>query len=245
MKRFSFRRQYVCILMASTLLGACASGAGSSSSESTRTGSANSQAPQKGSGSSSRDKGGDNQTIGLDTPATDPSYRLSRGDEVAIAVFNEGEFSTSQKIDVRGVIRLPYLGEVTLANRTVREAETYLEKLFVEKKLLRDPMVSIGVREYATREVSVLGAVGGAGKFRMPREAYSIEIVDVITGMGGFKATAKSDDVQVTRMGDSGEEKVVRVDVEAIMNPRKGDRNTPRSFLIYPGDRIFVPERIW
>jgi polysaccharide export outer membrane protein len=63
--------------------------------------------------------------------------------------------------------------------------------------------------------------------------------------MGGFKATAKSDDVQVTRMGDSGEEKVVRVDVEAIMNPRKGDRNTPRSFLIYPGDRIFVPERIW
>ncbi len=178
-------------------------------------------------------------------PATDPAYKLSRGDQVAINVFAEGEMSTDQKIDNRGIIRIPYVGEVALAGRSVREAETYLEKLFVDRKLIRRPMVTIGVRDYASREVSVLGAVNGAGKYRMPKETSSIEIVEVITGMGGFRATAKSDEVKVTRILDSGEEKVITVDVEAMINPRKADRNTPRSFLVYPGDRIFVPERLW
>lgn len=180
-----------------------------------------------------------------DLPATDPSYKLSRGDEIAVNVFNEGDMSTAQKIDNRGIIRIPYAGEVYLAGRTVRESESYLEKLFVDKKLLRQPMVTIGVRGYASHEVSVLGAVNGPGKFRMPQEASSVEILDVITGMGGFKLTAKSADVKVTRTLDSGEEKVITVDVEAMINPRKADRNTPRSFLIYPGDRIFVAEKLW
>jgi len=35
---------------------------------------------------------------------------------------------------------------------------------------------------------------------------------------------------------------VLSVDVEAIM---KGSRNAPRSFLIYPGDRIYVPQRLF
>lgn len=180
-----------------------------------------------------------------DTPVTDPAYKLSRGDEIAVVVFNEGDLSGAQKIDNRGVIRLPYIGEVSLAGRTVREAESYLEKLLIDKKLLRQPMVSIGVRDYASREVSVLGAVNGPGKFRMPKEASSAEIVDVISGVGGFRPTGKQNDVKVTRTLDSGEEKVITVDVEAMMNPHKADRNTPRSFLIYPGDRIFVPERLF
>lgn len=180
-----------------------------------------------------------------DLPATDPAYKLSRGDEVAINVFNEGDMSTAQKIDDRGIVRIPYAGEVFVAGRTVRESEAFLEKLLVDRKLLRKPMVTVGVRGYASREVSVLGAVNGTGKFRMKPEASNVEILDVIMGMGGFRATAKSADVKVTRTLDSGEEKVITVDVDAMINPRKADRNTPRSFLIYPGDRIFVAEKLW
>lgn len=189
--------------------------------------------------------GGSANNAAPEESATDPAYQLLRGDEIAVNVYNEAELSSAQRIDNKGVIRLPYLGDVVIAGETVRQAETGLEKLLVEKKLIRKPLVTITVREYSSREVSVLGAVGGAGKFRMPREKSAVEIVDVITGMGGFRATSKSDEVKVTRILDSGEEKVITVDVEAMINPRKGDRNTPRSFLIYPGDRIFVPERLW
>ena len=235
MNRSRVLRQSLCVLLMSSLLGACAFGAGTPESD-------RDSARPSGAGQG----GGETANPGdMETHATDPAYRLSRGDEIAVVVFNESEFSTAQRIDNRGVIRIPYLGEINLANRTVREAESFLEKTFVEKKLLRAPMVTIAVREYASREVSVLGAIGNSGKFRMPREASSVEIVDVVTGMGGLKPTAKADDVQVTRTSDTGEETVLRVDVEAMINPRKGDRNTPRSFLVYPGDRIYVPERLW
>ncbi|HEU5079211.1 MAG TPA: polysaccharide biosynthesis/export family protein [Opitutaceae bacterium] len=218
-------------VIASCLLAACASGEGTA---------ANSAGPAPTA------IGG--AAVNMTAPeesATDPAYQLLRGDEIAVNVYNENELSSAQRIDNKGVIRLPYLGDVVIAGETVRQAENGLEKLLVEKKLLRKPLVTITVREYSSREVSVLGAIGGAGKFRMPREKSAVEIVDVITSMGGFRPTSKSDEVKVTRILDSGEEKVITVDVEAMINPRKGDRNTPRSFLIYPGDRIFVPERLW
>jgi len=228
------RLSVVTVLLASWLVAATACAA--DPSESRKTGSSNTS-----SSAGSRDKNSPSD----DMPVTDPAYKLTRGDEVAVNVFNEGDMSTDQKIDNRGIIRIPYAGEVYLAGRTVRESEAYLEKLFVDKKLLRQPMVTVGVRGYASHEVSVLGAINGPGKFRMPQEASSVEILDVITGMGGFKQTAKSAEVKVTRTLDSGEEKVITVDVEAMINPRKADRSTPRSFLIYPGDRIFVAEKLW
>ncbi len=229
MKRFARLRPTVCLLLASCLVGACATAAGTAESR-----------PEGSAGVAGQSSGSDS----ADTPVTSPGYRLLKGDEISINVFNEGEFSVAQRIDNRGIVRLPYAGEINLANRTVREAETYLEGLLKDKKLLREPMVTIVVREYSSREVSVLGAVGRAGKFNMPREASEAEIVDVITAMGGLRPTAKGNDVQVTRTADDGKETVTQVDVEAMINPRR-DRNAPRSFLIYPGDRIYVPERLW
>lgn len=217
------------------LLNACAYGEGPSAGQS-----GSSTAANTASSNEKKDSKGND-----DMPATDPAYKLSRGDEVAVSVFGEGDMSTDQKIDNRGIIRVPFAGEVYLAGRTVREAETYLEKLFVEKKLLKKPMVTIGVRDYASREVNVFGAVNGAGKYQLPREASSVEIVDVISARGGFKTTAKANQVKVTRTLESGEEKTIEVDVEAMMNPNRANANTPRSFLIYPGDRIFVPERLF
>ena len=226
-------RQLAIATALSSLLAACASGAASTDAGSASP-SVNAAAPAAA-----------NSAAPADSTATDPAYQLARGDEVAVNVYSENDLSTDQRIDSRGIIRVPYLGEVLVSGQSVRQAETSLEKLFVDKKLLRKPMVNITVRDYASHEVSILGAVGAAGKYRMPKETSSVEILDVITSMGGFRATAKSDVVKVTRTLDSGEEKVITVDVEAMINPRKDDHSTPRSFLIYPGDRIFVPERLW
>ena len=240
MNASKFWRQMAIASIASTLLAACASGA--SSTDSSSSGNGNSGSPATNSSAGVNTQAGNNTASGADTGATDPAYQLVRGDEVFVKVYNENDLSIDQKIDSRGVIRLPYLGEVTVSGQTVREAENNLEKLLVEKKLLRKPMVNISVTSYAAHEVSVIGAVNGAGIFHMPKEKANIEILDLITSMGGFRVTAKSDEVKVTRTLDSGEEKTFTVDVEAMI---KGKSNALRTFLIYPGDRIFVPERLW
>lgn len=174
--------------------------------------------------------------------ATDPGYRLSLGDEIAISVHGEDDISTAQRIDKKGTVRIPYVNEINLADKTVREAEGFIEQVLIERKLLKKPLVTITVRDYASYEVSFTGSGVQPGVYRLPREVASIEIVELITRYGGLKPTAKAHDVKVYRKDETGTEKVFRVDYEAM---QAGKKNAEKSFLIYPGDRIYVEDRLF
>ncbi len=176
--------------------------------------------------------------------ATDPSYRLSIGDEIDIKIHNEADISTAQRIDDKGAVRIPYIDNVKLAKMTVREAEQYLEKTLIEKDILKKPLVAINVRAYAIREVMVMGAVNAPGPFAFPREVDSIEIYELFSRKGGFRPTGKSDEVKITRLDENGKEQVFIVNVEDMITGRTG-KNKPQSFLVYPGDRIFVRDRLF
>ena len=176
---------------------------------------------------------------------TDPSYRLTVGDSVAVNVYGESEMSASQRLDSTGKLRLPMIGEIKLAGLSVREAEERLEKLYRERELLKSPLVILVVSNYALREVSVLGAVRSPGNFQFPKETTSLDIADLITRLGGFTPTAKSDAVSVIRRKPDGKEEVTTVDVERMISGRRRGDNSRRDFAVYPGDRIWVPERLF
>lgn len=173
---------------------------------------------------------------------TDPAYKLAIGDELSIDVYGESDMSASQRIDQQGNVRLPLINEVNIAARTVREAESYLEQLYIDKRLLKKPLVTINVRQYASRQVTIIGSVNSPGIFTLPRESDSIEIVELISAVGGFRPTAKSDAVRVTRTDAAGKETTSYIDVDAMIYNK---RNSPKSFKIHPGDRILVTERLW
>lgn len=180
-----------------------------------------------------------------DASNTDPSYRLTVGDSVNVNVYGEPDMSTAQRLDPAGKLRLPMVGEVKLAGLPVREAEDTLEKLYRQRELLKDPLVTIAVSTYALREVSVLGAVRAPGNFQFPKETTSMDIVDLITRLGGFTPTAKSDAVSVIRRKPDGQEEVTTVDVERMISGRRRGDASRRDFAVYPGDRIWVPERLF
>lgn len=179
------------------------------------------------------------------TGDTDPSYRLAAGDSVSVNVYGEPEMSVAQRLDTTGVLRLPMVGEVKVGGRSVREAEGLLEKLYQERELLKAPLVSIAVSNYALREVSVLGAVRSPGNFQFPKETTNLDIADLITRLGGFTPTAKSDAVSVIRKKADGSEEVTTVDVERMISGRRRGDATRRDFAVFPGDRIWVPERLF
>lgn len=179
------------------------------------------------------------------TADTDPSYRLAPGDSVSINIYAEPEMSASQRLDVTGILRLPMIGEIKLGGLSVREAEKTLEKLYRDRELLKAPLVSISVSNYALREVSVLGAVRSPGNFQFPKETTNLDIADLITRLGGFTPTAKSDAVSVIRRKPDGREEVTTVDVERMISGRRRGDASRREFAVYPGDRIWVPERLF
>lgn len=176
---------------------------------------------------------------------TDPSYHLTVGDSVTVSVYGEPDMSAAQRLDTSGVLRLPMIGEIKLGGLTVREAENALERTYRERELLKSPLVTISVSNYALREVSVLGAVRNPGNFQFPKETTSLDIADLITRLGGFSPTAKSDAVSVIRRKPDGTEEVTTVDVERMISGRRRGDSTRREFAVYPGDRIWVPERLF
>lgn len=153
--------------------------------------------------------------------------------------------SASQRLDSNGKLRLPMIGEIKVSGLSVREAETALEKLYRERELLKSPLVTLVVSNYALREVSVLGAVRSPGNFQFPKEMTSLDIADLITRLGGFTPTAKSDAVSVIRRKPDGKEEVTTVDVERMISGRRRGDNSRRDFAVFPGDRVWVPERLF
>jgi len=176
---------------------------------------------------------------------TDPNYRLNAGDTIGMSIFEEPDLAASQVIARSGEVRLPLIGEVKLIGKSVREAERLLESTYVKRQFLRDPVVNIVVTAYFPREISVLGAVRSPGPVVFPNDVSSLDIVEVLTRVGGFLPISKSDAVTITHRTPEGTETVVTVNLEDIMSGRhqsgKGRANMP----IYPGDRIWVPERLF
>src|ERR1035437_6070384 len=180
------------------------------------------------------------------TPATtDPSYRLIAGDTVAIAVYGEPDLSATQIIDHSGEVRLPLIGEIILTGKSVREAEQALEKTYKERQFLKAPVVNLVVTSYFPREVSVLGAVRAPGTVVFPRDVTSLDIVEVITRVGGFTPISKSDAVTITHRTPDGKETVTTVDLENTITGRHRAGRDRAELAIYPGDRIWVPERLF
>jgi polysaccharide biosynthesis/export protein len=181
-----------------------------------------------------------NNPVGI---SVDPDYRLAIGDQLLIAIFGENDLNINPIIDRSGKVRLPLVGELSLSGLAVREAEKLIETTYIKEEYLRAPQVSLRLSAYAVREYTILGAVRTPGTIQFPTDSTSIDIRDVISRQGGFLPTAKGNAVKISRRKPDGSETDEIIDVEKMMFGRNRDQIT--AYLIYPGDRIFVPDRLF
>ena len=170
-------------------------------------------------------------------------YRLSLGDRIRVAVFQEDDLSAIPRINAQGTITLPLIGDIKVSGLTISEAQTKIEQAFKEGRFLRSPQVNITVEEYAPREVSILGQVRNPGKYALPVES-TLTVVELVTRAGGFTDIAKGTEVRVTRIGPDGKEKNFTVDVDSVIRGRGKSRVEDNSMLLEAGDIVYVPERI-
>lgn len=176
---------------------------------------------------------------------TDPNYRLNAGDTISVTVYNEPDLSAAQTIARSGEVRLPLIGEIVLLGKSIREAERAVESTYTSREFLKAPVVNLVVTAYFPREISVLGAVRSPGSVVFPRDVASLDIVEVITRVGGFLPVAKSDAVTITHRAADGKETVVTVDLEKIISGRRQPGRERADLAIFPGDRVWVPERLF
>jgi protein involved in polysaccharide export with SLBB domain len=177
-----------------------------------------------------------------DTPEPAPqAYRLYPLDMVTFAVHGETGLGATLRLSGGGTINVPLLGDVSVSGLTLAEAEKKIQDAYVAQEIFIRPQITIQVTEYSKKEVSVLGQIARQGRIEFPAEAASLDIVEVVTAAGGFSRIGRADAVRVTRKDPTtGEEKVFTVNVERMLAGRADE-----PFRIYPGDVLFVPERLF
>ncbi len=173
-------------------------------------------------------------TTEVPPPATDDTT-LRPGDVFSVRVYGEEEMSGSHQVAPDGTINFPLLGAVQVEGLEPPAVAAKIQTLLRERDLLRNPHVSVYVEQYASKRVSVMGAVANPGTF--PLEP-GMTVVEAITRAGGFSALADQDGTVVTRrVGDQTVR--YRVPVERVTKGQAED------IQVAAGDIIFVPERLF
>src|SRR6184192_2074322 len=109
-------------------------------------------------------------------------YRIGFDDVLDISVFEAQELNREVRVSSAGDISLPLLESVYAAGLTPRELELVLEEL-LRRTFMKDPHVSVFVREMQSHPVSVLGAVRKPGVFQVRGSKTLLEILSLAEGL--------------------------------------------------------------
>jgi polysaccharide export outer membrane protein len=152
-------------------------------------------------------------------------FALSREDVIEVSVWKEPELSRAVPIRPDGKIALPLVGEMQAEGKTPKELESDIAKAL--QPLVRDPRVSVIVRDVNGRRVFVTGMVTRPGSFPLRSD---MNVLQALALAGGFQEFADRGEIRILRA--DGKMHVVSYDDLA-----EGKRRVP----LYAGDTVVVP----
>ncbi|MBI4508433.1 MAG: polysaccharide biosynthesis/export family protein [Deltaproteobacteria bacterium] len=170
--------------------------------------------------------------VSLRPGTTDAS--LGQGDLFEVRVFDEPDLAGVYQVGTDGAISFPLIGRVVVEGKLPSDVEQEIKARLADG-FLKNPQVSVLVKEYRSKKVSVFGQVRNPGTFPFTEH---MSVIEAITRAGGFTSMAKKNSVRVTRLVD-GKTTKTTVAVEDI-----GQGKAP-NYQLWPGDVVFVPERVF
>lgn len=161
------------------------------------------------------------------------AYRIEKGDLVEVRVYQNADLSVTFRVPPEGVVDYPLIGELRVVNRESRDVKDELERR-LKDGYLRNPNVTCFVREYARRDVYVLGAVRSPGTISFSPE-QPLTLTRALTLAGGAKSEARLHRVRVVRYPQ--EEPALEVDMSPF-----AEGNVPATDpVLRTWDVVFVP----
>ncbi|MES1242657.1 MAG: polysaccharide biosynthesis/export family protein [Acidobacteriota bacterium] len=159
-------------------------------------------------------------------------YRIGPKDLVEIRVVELQELNVERRVSEKGMINLPFLEDIQAAGLTDSELAARL-KAELERKLLQRATVSVQVREFRARPISVIGAVQTPGPLEF---AGRWTLLEAITAAGGL-APSHGKTAYIIRHADNGLTDQVAIDLDDLLVRADPRVNIP----IFPNDLINIP----
>jgi polysaccharide export outer membrane protein len=160
-------------------------------------------------------------------------YLLGPGDVISVKVFQSPDLSVDARVSEAGTISYPLIGDQRVVGLTASAAGSLIAKRLAEGNFVKQPYVTVGIAQFRSVQVSVLGQVTRPGKY--PMEQSASRVTDVLAIAGGALPAAADVAWLVTHEGDKTRR--IEIDVPSIM--QSGDMST--NVLVKNGDTIFVP----
>lgn len=156
------------------------------------------------------------------------AYILGRDDAVQVGILGRSDFGGRVRVQADGTIQLPFVGKIDAADKTTSELAEAIRLALQSGGYFSDPVVTVEVVGYASRYVTVLGAVGSPGLIPMNRP---YRLSEIIARVGGVSPTAA--DYVIIR-SEKGEERRLLVRDVAT----GGEDQDP---YVVAGDKIYAP----
>lgn len=186
-------------------------------------------------------------------PESLDEYRIGPGDQLSIKFFGKDQLLKEERVDMRGMINMPLIDEYIRAGcRTENELAEEIARVYRDRQLLRNPIVSVSVMDYQSQPVAVMGAVNSPGRFILHRRVSLLELLSFHAGGPSPKAGNRvqilsttptlscegpdAQDTSASPANPNGRDKIVTYDLNRL---KEGfhDENP----YVRPGDIINVP----
>ncbi len=167
--------------------------------------------------------------------------RLGPDDELEITVYLGGgsqkveDVSKLYPVSVDGTLSFPMIGTVQATGRSPGEVEQDIRDRLADGYIV-NPNVTVQVKQYRSKTVSVFGEVRKAGTLSW---RPSMTINEAISEALGFTNMARENAVVVTRRHDDGTVEKFTVPVQKVAN------SLAPQFYMRPGDSVYVPKRMF
>ena len=139
-------------------------------------------------------------------------YKIGAKDLLEITVFELPELNQTVRVSEEGSITLPLLGRVEIEGLTKEELERKLASL-LEEKYLKKARVSVFIKEYQSKRVAVIGAVGKPGMYELIGRRT---LLQMISQAGGLTERA-SNELFVLREARNGNRAKLAIDLEDLI----------------------------
>lgn len=165
----------------------------------------------------------------LPTTAEEMPSTISIGpsDRLQVTVFREPELSVEDvPVDESGRVILPLVGSVSAAGKTTEALSTEIQTRL--KVYLRNPKVTVAVKQVAGKRITVAGAVNQPGVFPIEGRVTLLQAVALARGPSQVAAL---NEALIFRQRN-GQRTAARFDLKAIS---KGKADDPE---VLPGDTV-------
>ena len=185
--------------------------------------------PSPDSAEDSRPSSGAAMSPGVD-------YKISPQDTIVVDVFGEEKLKDKEfKVSATGEIDFYLLGNVKVAGLTPSSAGQFLKDKLDKEQFIKNPQITVRVKEYNKRFINVIGEVRKPGAIELPGE-QKWTIPEAIAHADGFTPTAKLKKIKFTRNG-----RVITVNYYRLLKVT----DPTKVIFVEPGDSIEVPQTIF